>query len=467
MEERYIACIDPGTSKIALTVAKVDRDDIQVLYYKETPSDGIRYSCIFNPGRAAGPIGKAIKDAEEELKIKILQVVVGLPRYEVHQEKAPGSLERTDPGSCISQEEVDTLKELAMEAYPLADQTTEKVFGAVAQSFSTDDLIRMPERDIVGAISSSLEGNFTIFIGRKSDVNNLEMVFQKLGIAIAETFFVPDVTADAVLTREEMDNGVALIDLGAGASSVTIFQNGIMRHYGSIPFGAGNITSDIRFECAFTEQLAENIKLGFGACLPEKLQSLSDKTLQISDPDDGTSQNLSVKYLSEIITARQKEIFEAMLFEIGRSGYSTRLRSGIVLTGGGAQLVNCGNLLKSMSGYNVRIAYPQHRHFNAAQCPEIMDTSATASVGMLLRAAKLPYLNCVESPEGEVELENPAQETAPGQPYDGTVFEDHDKTVESEKKPKKPTRRTGKVTFGRSLMQKLGDVVGNLYDGMQ
>ena len=99
--ERYIAAADLGSSKIALSVAKIEGDDIQIIYYKETPSDGIRNSYVFNPKRAAGPLRNAIREAEEELNIKILQVVVGLPRYDVRQEIASARMERSDPSSVL------------------------------------------------------------------------------------------------------------------------------------------------------------------------------------------------------------------------------------------------------------------------------------------------------------------------------------------------------------------------------
>lgn len=458
MEDRYIACMDLGTSKIALTVAKVDKENVQVLYYDETPSEGIHYSCVFNPGKASECVSRALKQAEDELKIKILQVVIGLPRYGVRQEKAPGQLERTQPGSCITQEEVDTLKNLAMEDFPLEDDTKEKVFEAVAQSFSTEDLIRMPERDIVGAISRSLEGNFTIFIGRKTDVNNLEAVFQRAGIAVARNFFTPDVTADAVLTREERENGVALIDLGAGVSSVTIYQGGILRHYGAIPFGGRSITADIQYECAFNESLAENIKLAFGACQPEKLLSMSEKIIQISNDEDGSNRQLSVKYLSEIITAREREIFSALLYEIQRSGYAERLRNGVVFTGGASQLANCTNLFKEMSGYDVRVAFPRQKHFVAESCPNILDTTATSSVGLLLRARKDDHLNCIDKPSEPVKEEE--------EPVDlkGTVFGDTGNETIKEKKParKAAAAKRPKVTF----LKKFTDSVLGLYDNV-
>ena len=168
--ERYIASADLGSSKIALTVAKVDGDDIQVIYYKEVPSDGIRYSCIYNPQRAAAPMSKVIQDAENELNIKILQVVIGLPRYNITQEIASAKMDRTDPNSCITREEINTLKSIAIDSYPIENEGKEEIYGAIAQSFSADDeLVCANENDVIGVASEAIEGNFKIFkIGRAS-----------------------------------------------------------------------------------------------------------------------------------------------------------------------------------------------------------------------------------------------------------------------------------------------------------
>ena len=484
MQDRYIAAVDLGSSKIALTVAKVTGDDIQIIYYKETPSDGVRYSCVYNPSRASKPVEAALRQAESELGIKIMQVVVGLPRYNVHQETAPACLKRSDPDACISQEEIDTLKSMALESYPLDDDTKEDIYGAVAQSFSADDLIQQSERDIVGAIADELEGNFRIFVGAKKAVKNTEKVLNLLEVAPAQKIFLPHAVANAVLTDEERDNGVALIEVGGGVTSLTIYQGRILRYYGAIPFGGGSITSDIKMEGGFKEVLAENIKLAFGACMPEKLLNLSDKVLQINDEETGAYQHLPIKYLSEIITARAREIIEAVLFLIQESGYADRLRNGVVVTGGCANLANFANLVKDMSGYNVRIGYPRAHLFSANGCPGVGDPSAVASVGLILTAKRDPNLNCTtipqepaEEPEEYIEPESAtepadAEETVKEvENYEGTIL-DGNANVEPRKpgKPKNPRKPRPTIVWGgkiRSTLEKVFDgTIGGLYDNL-
>ena len=338
MEERYIASIDLGTSKLGLCVARVKGDDVQVVYYKETPSAGIRGSVVANPMKASLPLKKAIQEAEDELMIKILQVVVGMPRSDVRQETATGGIVRSNPDEYITEEEVENLKAMALESYPLDDETSQIMYGAVAQSFSIDDQIQLVESDVVGTLSKELEGNFKVFIGSRRATTAVDKIFNSMGIAIAKKYFLPDVVAKTVLTEEDRQSGVALVDIGAGVTSVAIYQGGIMRSYVAIPFGGKTITGDIRTECSISEDLAEKIKLKFGACMPGKLASLSEKVLQIRLTEP--YKEVTVKYISEVIDARAREIINAVLYYIQESGLENNLRGGIVLTGGGASLVN-------------------------------------------------------------------------------------------------------------------------------
>ena len=496
MDERYIAAVDLGTSKIAVTVAQVTEKGVQILYYRETASEGIRNSYVFNPQKAAGGVKAAIKDAEEELKIKIHQVVTGLPRYEVSQITANGGFERSDSESSITREEIEFLKASALDEYPLPDPEKQVMYGIVAQSFTTEEYINARESDIEGMVSDSLEGNFKVFIGRKRHSDNVDRVMNNIGVAVAKKYFLPEITAKAVLSQEERENGVALIEIGAGATSVTIYHNDIMRYYSSIPFGGKSITNDIKLECGTSERLAENIKLGYGVCMPDKLLTLRDKILQINNPESGSCKQLSVKYLSEVITDRVKEIVDACLYKIQESGFGNTLRNGIVLTGGSAEIPNLSTYVKELSGYNVRIGYPRQK-FSYVGCAEINDTSAVASVGMIMASKEDRYLNCLSeaparkekpfkkteqdhSPEAE---QDPAEEQEvktgyiePSYPQE-TAYEQKMETDKEEKHPEvkeHKARKWPKIRWTnpfdnitKKVNDKIGQIIDNGYDGME
>ncbi len=458
MEEKNIVAIDLGTSKIALTVAKVNGDDIQVVYYKETPSAGMRYSSVFNNTHVAEPLERLIRDAEEALDMKITQAFVGMPKYPVRQESNSGIIKDRGEDTDITEENIAELKRFAEDSYPLDDPKKEAIYGAVAQSFSDGENFQIIENEIIGMTSDILEGHFKIFIGKQKDLKNIDTAMKKVGISVQKKFFTADTTAKAVLTAEEMENGVALIDFGGGCTSVAIYHGSIMRHYASIPFGGKNITSDIKTEAQISERLAENIKMAFGAFMPEKLQSLSEKVIHIISNNSEPDKKLPVKYLSEIITARVEEIIMAMLYEISESGFADMLRSGIVVTGGCAQTANLGNFINEISGYKVRTGYP-HGRVSTVGCDGIKETTAATSIGLILAAKDEQAVNCAvasdvskpagvtievdENPylpdpepvENEYKKEEKVEEETPA---NGELFkEDEIEKVEPPKKPKK------------------------------
>lgn len=459
MEEKNIVAIDLGSSKIALTVAKVNGKDVQIVYYKEIQSAGIKYSSVYNIMHVTEPLSRIIKDAEEALDIKITQAVVGMPKYLVRQESNSGIIKDRGEDTDITAEDIAELKSYAEDSYPLDDPSKEAIFGAVAQSFSDGENFQIIENDIIGMASDILEGHFKIFIGKKSDLNKIDKVMKKTDISARKKFFTAETTAKAVLTEAEMENGVALIDFGGGSTSVTIYHGSIMRHYASIPFGGKNITNDIKSECQISERLAENIKLAYGACMPEKLQSLSEKVLHIRSNNAEPDKQVTVKYLSEIITARIEEIMMAILYEINESGFADMLRSGLVITGGCAQTANLGSFINELSGYRVRTGYP-HAQFSSICCDGIKDTSAATSIGLIMAAKEEQCIVNCTIPHSEIpgetitmsnEEEQPTAEsiwTMPDKPVEdsteeevhtnGQLFDDEEiEKVIPEKKPKK------------------------------
>ena len=404
MEEKYIASIDLGTSKFGLCVARVNGEDVQIVFYKEFPSEGIRTSLISNPMKASARLKEAIEQAQKELMIQILQVVVGMPRSDVSQVTASARIARTNPDEYISSEEVESLKSIALDTYPLPNPEKQIMYGAVAQSFSIDDEIQLVEDEVVGTLSSTLEGNFKVFIGSRNATTALDKIFNSLNIAVAKKYFLPEVVARTVLSDEERAGGVALVDIGAGVTSVAVYHGGIMRYYAAIPFGGKAITNDIRTECSISEELAEKIKRRFGACQPGKLASLSEKVLQIRLTEP--YKEVPVRYISEVIDCRAREIIEAVLYYIQESGLQNSLRSGVVVTGGGAELVNFVNLFKEMSGYDVRKGYPRFM-FSASVGSGVYSTAATAAIGMVLSAKDDNLPDCVSVPE---KVEMPEEE---------------------------------------------------------
>lgn len=425
MEERYIASVDLGTSKLAVCVASIEDQNVQIIYYKESPSEGIRNSRVTNPGIADKFVRNAIAEAQQTLRIKIQQVVVGLPRWQVRQETASAAAEREDDSRFISESEIRFLKSEALKTYPLKDDKREIIYGAVAQSFSTEDCINEPESEIIGMSAERIEGKFKVFIGSKRLSTNLDELFGSMQIGIARKFFIPGITAKAVLSPEEMKSGVALIDIGAGVSSVTIFKDNLMRYYAAIPFGGDCVTRDIQSICGFSFKMAEEIKKAYGACLPDKLSTLGEKELHIMDEDGRVLKKLSIKVLSEIVNARMEEIINALLYKIQESGLSSEdyLKRGIVVTGGGAEMLNCVNLFKELSGYSIKMGLPK-KYVSCDGCPEASEASASTAIGMILAVKGDKSINCINDVTFRSSQRNNGSAAAQDSPKDATRLDD-------------------------------------------
>ena len=475
IQDRYIVAVDLGTSKIGLTVAKVEGENVQIMYYKETPSEGIRNSGVFNESKVSEPLAEAIRQAENALGIKITQAVVGMPKYPVRQEISTGKIEGRGYDTDITAEDIAELKRSAQDMYPLENPNMEAIYGAVAQSFSDGESFQIIENDIIGMTSDILEGNFKIFIGKKSSLAKIDTVLKKAGIVTARKYFTADTTAKAVLLDSEMENGVAMIDFGGGCVSVSIYHGNIMRYYACIPFGGKNITGDIQIESegSIGRDLAENIKIAFGACMPEKLQNLSEKIIHIKSENGEADKKLPVKYLSEIITARIEEILMAIFYEIQQSGFADRLMSGIVVTGGCAQTANLGNLIYDISGYRVRTGYPRHM-FSFQGCEGITDTSAATSIGLVMAAKEDANINCAFPKEGmtsdffaKLHTSEPEPEAEPVQEEEQTDdtllhFEEVDPEPIKKEEVKKKKIKIPKVTW----FDQFGKFCGSLYDSV-
>ena len=478
MDEKYIVAIDLGTFKTSLAVAMQDGTDTRLVYYKETPAIGMKSSRILNELKVAGQLKQAVTDAEDILGIKITGAVVGMPRFYIKTEENEARIDDRDPDNYISAAEIEELKSFAQDSYPIAQEDTDAVYGAIAQSFSTDEEFQLVEDDIVGMSGRALEGSFKIFIGAKAFLSRIDRVMKSAGLVPMKKYFQPQFTASAVLYPSEAENGVALIDFGGGCTSVSVFYKNVLRHYASIPFGGMNVTKDIQTESNISPRLAENLKIAFGACIPDKLQNMSEKQLLIKSGNGDMDRRLAVKYLSEIITAREEEIIRAMLYEIGKSGFADKLQSGVVITGGGALMTNLANFISELSGYNVRIGRPRLVGIINA-CTGAGSPSASAAVGMLKAAVNDGIATCACLGEDfEAVTEEAAAEeepvptesehktgTLPGMMSEEEILEKENKEKEKEEKKKK--HKSGGITdkvfkWGRKFKEGFTDGCDNV-----
>lgn len=422
MDERYLAAVDLGTSTVRLCVGHVSGNDIQIEYFKEVASEGIRSSVIFNPQLVTDTVGSLVRDAEAALMARITGVVVGLPRKDVAEITASMKLNRPDPDEYISRGEIEELKELALDTYPLPLPDKQEIYSAVAQYYEIDDALTLPEKEVDGTLGSTIEGRFKVFVGRRQATAALDKVFHKLGIAVVRRYFLPEVVPPVVLTEVERTGGVAIVDIGSGVTSVAVYKGGVLRHYASIPFGGDTVTGDIRTECVLPEDLAEKIKVRFGTCLPDRLGGQSEKVLdvRVADPP----MEIPVKFLSEIVDSRYREILEAVLYLIQESGEQDSLRSGIVLVGGGAEQTHLDSLLKELSGYRVRKGKIRNL-FTSAVGKAVLSTKNASVLGLLVAAKDMGAGDCLAFQERTLRVDE-------SQELEETVSEPQDTLAELE-----------------------------------
>lgn len=396
MEENKIVTVDLGTRKLGISVSRIGSDGRpEVICYNEYPSKGISHGKVFNPTRLSEAIRDAVANTERALGMKIIQAEVNLQKYDIRE--VDFSCETQINSGCgITSEDLENLCDMAWtEAKGLSEN--DEVFGMVAQCYETETELGVSAEDIVGMVSKELKGKYKVYMGNSKMRDQIDNAFAQAGVSSVRTVFVPDKVGEAVLTPTQMDGGVALLDMGAGATSISIFYGGALRHYGAVPFGGDSITDDIRSVCGIDDRLAENIKMGFGGCMPDRLGSLGEKTLKINDPHSAGKIEISTKYLSEIITARVREILDAMFYEIQVSGFADKLKNGIVVVGGCANMFNLCTLIKMMSGYSARIGATIKTNVQAKS--EFFYPGAAASAGLVMDFMPRKYNGCTETVE--------------------------------------------------------------------
>ena len=204
--------------------------------------------------------------------------------------------------------------------------------------------------------------NFHIIIGQTAAAKNILKCIKKANLEMVDLILEPIASAEAVLSDEEKEAGVALVDIGGGTTDIAIFQDNIIRHTAVIPFGGEVVTEDVKEGCTIIKKHAEELKVKFGSALAS--ENREDEVVAIPGLRGRPPKEITLKNLASIIQARMEEIIEQMYFEIKNSGFEKKLIAGIVLTGGGAQLKHIDQLAEFSTGMDTRIGYPNEHLAN-------------------------------------------------------------------------------------------------------
>lgn len=351
--DKYIAALDLGSSSVKLAVAKIEDAGIKVIYSRQIESRSIRYSRLTKSLRTE--IASLLEDVQQKKGIRINALNISYQRYPVVSFECKGEAHRTESSVEITVDEINELKEAAS---ALGDSPSESkklsVIGFSAQHFSLDDDWELTEEELIGMTGEDFSGDFKFFYGKTVDVNTLAASLDGFSIGDLNYVFTPTTYIGNIISAEEANNGIAVIDIGSQVSSISVFYDGALRNYHSIPFGGDVITRDIAKILALGAPLSEEIKKGFGGCDRVYMGENFDKKIRIQM--DSERKQVTIEELTDYINARVKEIFDALLYFLEKDGDHRKIDAGIVLTGGSANLRGLYMWLKKYTNYTVRNA---------------------------------------------------------------------------------------------------------------
>ncbi len=347
--------LDIGTTKIVAMIGRRNEyGKIELLGIGQAKSLGVHRGVVNNITQTIQSIQKAVDEAIAVSGIQINDAVVGIAGQHIRSLQHSDYITRPNSEEVISEEDLEKLEK---QVYKLVMLPGEEIIHVLPQEFKVDGQGEITQP--VGMYGGRLEANFHVVVGQISSIRNVGRCIKSAGLNLAGITLEPLASAEAVLSAEEKEAGVALIDIGGGTTDLAIFKNGIIRHTAVIPFGGNVITEDIKEGCSIIEKQAELLKVKFGSAWPgdnKDNEIVSIPGLRGRDPKE-----ITLKNLSKIINARVIEIIEQVFLEIKNYGHEEskkKLIAGIVLTGGGAELKHIKQLVEYVTGMDTRIGYP-------------------------------------------------------------------------------------------------------------
>tara|TARA_B100001093_G_scaffold144068_1_gene136670 strand:+ start:877 stop:2199 length:1323 start_codon:yes stop_codon:yes gene_type:complete len=376
--------LDIGTTKIVAMVGiKNSFNKLEIIGVGKSKSLGVHRGVVNNITQTIQSIQQAISQAEDESSFKINGVVVGIAGQHIRSLQHSDYITRPNSDEVISE---DDIEKLINQVYKLVMLPGEEIIHVLPQEFKVDGQAEIKEP--IGMYGGRLEANFHVVVGQVSSIRNIGRCIKSAGLSMKNITLEPLASSDAVLSNEEKEAGVALIDIGGGTTDLAIFKDGIIRHTAVIPFGGNVITDDIKEGCSIIEKQAELLKIKFGSAWPgenKETEIVAIPGLQGRDPKE-----ISLKTLSKIINARIVEIIEYAFLEIKNYGHEEqkkKLIAGIVLTGGGSQLRHLKQLVEYITGMDTRIGYP-NEHLSGESEKEKTSPVFSTAVGLLMNAVE-------------------------------------------------------------------------------
>ncbi len=375
-----IVGLDIGTTKICAMVGRMnEQGKVEILGMGKSESLGVSRGVVTNIEKTVNSIKAAVAEAEQKSEVEIEEVYVGIAGQHIKSMQNRGSLTRNDVNDEISKEDIEKIRD---DMFKLAMQPGEAIIDVIPQEYIVDN--EQGIKDPVGMSGVRLEADCHIISGLVTAINNIQKCVKKAGLKTIGLELEPLASAASVLTEEEKEAGVVLVDIGGGTTDVAIFQDGILRHTAVIPFGGNVITEDIKEGCTIIRNQAELLKIKFGSSLAPQMKE--NEIVSIPGLRGRPPKEISVKNLANIIQARMEEIIENVNYEIRNSGFQKKLIAGIVVTGGGSQLKHLNQLIQYVTGMDSRIGYP-NEHLGTG-FEEIKSPMYATGVGLVMNGIR-------------------------------------------------------------------------------
>lgn len=371
--------LDIGTTKIcAIIGCRTETGKLEILGMGKAESAGVMRGVVTNIDKTVNGILQAAQVAGDKANVDIRVVNVGIAGQHIRSLQHRGILTRNNTNTEISKADIDRL---IQDMQRLMMPPGEEIIHVLPQEFTVDSEPGIT--DPIGMAGVRLEANFHIISGQVNAISNIYKCVTKAGLKTQDLILEPLASSEAVLSAEEKEAGVVLVDIGGGTTDIAIFHNNIIRHTAVIPLGGNIVTEDIREGCMVMKNQAELLKLKFGSALAD--ENKDSEIISIPGLRGREPKEISVRNLAYIIQARMEEIIEHVYYEIKSSGYEKKLIAGIVLTGGGAQLKHLTQLVEYVTGMDARIGYP-NEHIARSTVEEIKSPMYATGIGLVIKA---------------------------------------------------------------------------------
>ena len=373
LKKDLIVGLDIGTSKIAALVAEVASDGtLTVLGLGTQPSRGLRKGVVVNIDATMATIQRAVEEAEAMANCRISEVYTGVAGSHIRSLNSSGMVAIKEKE--VLQADVDRVMDTAK---AVAIPNDQQILHILPQEFIIDgqDGVKEP----LGMSGVRLEVKVHIVTGAVSAVENIVKCVRRCGLTVNDVILQPLASATAVLNEDEQELGVCLMDIGGGTTDLAVFANGAIRHTAVIPIAGDQVTNDIAMTLRTPTKEAEELKVRHGCAL----RQLADPTeiVEVPGVGDRAPRKLSRQTLAEVIEPRIEELYSLVQAELRRSGFEELLSSGIVITGGTAQLAGMVELGEEVFHLPVRIGVPA---YSGGLADVVRNPRYATAVGLLL-----------------------------------------------------------------------------------